>query len=54
MWLPKATLKTSATIPFQKELSTWIQKSTGSSELSPERLAEAMDSGKVRNRGGSH
>ncbi|XP_057613374.1 hydroxyproline dehydrogenase [Chionomys nivalis] len=29
-----------------KELSTWIQKSTGSLELSPERLAEAMDSGK--------
>nr|XP_048294356.1 hydroxyproline dehydrogenase isoform X2 [Myodes glareolus] len=29
-----------------EELSTWIQKSAGSSELSPERLAEAMDSGK--------
>ncbi|KAL1769232.1 hydroxyproline dehydrogenase isoform X1 [Sigmodon hispidus] len=28
-----------------KELSAWIQRPTGSSELSPERLAEAMDSG---------
>ncbi|XP_051018758.1 hydroxyproline dehydrogenase [Acomys russatus] len=28
-----------------KELSAWIQRPEGSSELSPERLAEAMDSG---------
>lgn len=28
-----------------KELSAWIQRPRGSSELSPERLAEAMDSG---------
>lgn len=50
----QATLLESATTPFQEELSTWIQKSTGSSELSPERLAEAMDSGKVMSRGGRH
>lgn len=50
----QASLLESATTPFQEELSTWIQKSTGSSELSPERLAEAMDSGKVMNRGGRH
>lgn len=29
-----------------KELSAWIQRPRGSSELSPERLAEAMDSGR--------
>ncbi|OBS72754.1 hypothetical protein A6R68_12625, partial [Neotoma lepida] len=32
-------------IQLCKELSAWIQRPTGSSELSPERLAEAMDSG---------
>lgn len=30
-----------------KELLAWIQKPRGSSELSPERLAEAMDSGRT-------
>lgn len=37
-----------------KELSAWIQRPRGSSELSPERLAEAMDSGRVRNAGAPH
>lgn len=41
----QATLSMPATTPFQKELSAWIQRPRDSSELSPERLAEAMDSG---------
>ncbi|KAL6035273.1 hypothetical protein STEG23_024856 [Scotinomys teguina] len=39
----KVTALTS--VQLCKELSAWIQRPTGSSELSPERLAEAMDSG---------
>lgn len=50
----QATLTMPAATPFQKELSAWIQSPRGSSELSPERLAEAMDSGRVRNAGACH
>lgn len=50
----QATLTMPATTPFQKELSAWIQRPRGSSELSPERLAEAMESGQVRNAGARH
>lgn len=50
----QATLTMPATVPFQKELSAWIQRPASSSELSPERLAEAMESGQVRNVSGCH
>lgn len=38
-------------IPFQKELTSWVRRPGDSLELSPERLAEAMDSGQVRTAG---
>lgn len=41
-------LTTPPTTPFQKDLTSWIRKPGASLELSPERLAEAMDSGRVR------
>lgn len=41
-------LTTPPTTPFQKELTSCIRKPGASLELSPERLAEAMDSGRVR------
>lgn len=34
--------------PFQKELTSWVRRPGAPLELSPERLAEAMDSGRVR------
>lgn len=40
-----------ANSPFQKELTSWIKRPGASTELSPERLAEAMDSGKVKTSG---
>lgn len=43
--IPLTTLR--ATL-FQKELTSWTGRLGSSSELSPERLAEAMDSGQVR------
>jgi hypothetical protein len=36
--------------PFQKALTSWIRRLGACPELSPERLAEAMDSGQVRNK----
>lgn len=44
-------LTTPPTIPFQKELTSWVRRPGASLELSPERLAEAMDSGQVRTSG---
>lgn len=41
-------LTTPPAIPFQKELTSWIRRPGASLELSSERLAEAMDSGRVR------
>lgn len=38
-------------IPFQKQLTSWVRRPGDSLELSPERLAEAMDSGQVRTTG---
>lgn len=44
-------LTTPPTTLFQKELTTWIRRPGASLELSPERLAEAMDSGQVKTSG---
>lgn len=44
-------LTTPPTTPFQKELTSWIRKPGASLELSAERLAEAMDSGRVKTSG---
>lgn len=38
-------------IPFQKQLTSWVRRPGDSLELSPKRLAEAMDSGQVRTTG---
>lgn len=44
----KVPLITPPTTPFQKELTSWVRRPGAPLELSPERLAEAMDSGRVR------
>lgn len=51
MGAPQVPLATPSTTPFQKELTSRVRRPGGSLELSPERLAEAMDSGRVRSSG---
>ena len=48
---PPGPPHTPPTTPFQKELTSRVRRPGGSLELSPERLAEAMDSGRVRTSG---
>lgn len=46
--LPTRSPSPPTTTPFQKELTSWVRRPGDSLELSPKRLAEAMDSGRVR------